>query len=80
MFIKVYFEKYNKNYNNSFIIFLSNLIYYRCDKAICYCVNKENNKFYFNKILIIDKDYISFIIFLKNIKFIINSLYFLFHF
>ena len=80
MFIKAYFKKYAKNYNNSFIIFSFNIIYYRYNKSIYYYLITINIKFHFKKIYIIDKNYINTINFLKIIKLIINSFYSLSYF
>ena len=74
MFIKAYFEKYIKNQNNSFMIFLFNIIYYRYNKSICYCLITINIKFHFKRIYAINKDYINITNFLK----LLNSLLILF--
>ena len=75
MFIKTYFEKYAKNYNDSFMIFPSDIVYYRYNKSICYCLITINIKFHLEKIYVIDKDYINSINHSEIIKLIINSLY-----
>ena len=75
MFIKACFEEYAKNHNDFFVIFSFNIVYYRYNKSICYYLIMINIKFHFERVYIIDKDYINIINSLKIIKFIINSLY-----
>ena len=63
MSIKAYFEEYIKNYNKFLIIFSSNSIYYRCDKIDYFYLIIINIKLHIDKILIINKDFINFVIF-----------------
>ena len=74
MFIKTYFEKYIKNYND-FVIFSFNIVYYRYNKSIYYYLITINIKFHLKRIYAIDKDYINITNLLKIVNFIINSFY-----
>ena len=68
-----------KNYNNTFIVLLLDAIYYRYNKLIYYYL-ATSLKFYFKRVLTINKNYTNIILRLEIIKLLINSLYLLSYF
>ena len=80
MLIKIFFKKYIKNYNNILIIFLLYLIYYYYNKINYFYLLITNIKFYFDKILIINKDYIKFAIFRNKLNLLLSLFYCFFNF
>ena len=57
------------------MIFSFDFVYYRYNKANCYYLAIVNIKFYLNRVIVVEKDYINIIALLEIIKLIINSLY-----
>ena len=57
------------------MIFSFDFVYYRYNKANCYYLAIVNIKFYLNRVIAIEKDYINIIALSEIIKLIINLLY-----
>lgn len=75
MSIKSCSGQYARNHDEGTIIFPSDSVYYRCNKAECYCLATTGTKFHLGRVLAVGKDFTKTATIPGVVKLIINPVY-----